>query len=199
MGVLITISLNFDYFPLLVVVALAWIVPMALSVLRIKKIPTVIAEIILGYFAGRLFLSGISIESNSILEFLGLTGFIFLMFLTGLEIDMDQVAGSFPRKKTTFSKVIKNSLVIAVAYFMITIVLSYLAATLLSHFVHIINRWYFSLIMVTTSVGIIMPVLKSRGEVSGSIWTNVSYNCCGGRHSEYYTIYFHCIYPKTWF
>lgn len=104
MGVLITISLNFDYFPLLVVVALAWIVPMALSVLRIKKIPTVIAEIILGYFAGRLFLSGISIESNSILEFLGLTGFIFLMFLTGLEIDMDQVAGSFPRRKQPFPK-----------------------------------------------------------------------------------------------
>ena len=45
-----TISLDFDYFPLLVVVALAWLIPSTLSVLRVKRVPSVIVEIFLGYF-----------------------------------------------------------------------------------------------------------------------------------------------------
>jgi Kef-type K+ transport system membrane component KefB/Trk K+ transport system NAD-binding subunit len=168
MGTLLTISLDFNYFPLLVVVALAWIAPMALSVFRIRKVPAVIVEIALGYFAGRYILGNISDESLKILEFLGLSGFIFLMFLTGLEIDMDQVTGSFPRRFKNYSRLKRNSLVIAIVYFSITIILSYAGATILSHICNIKNLWYFSLIMVTTSVGIIMPVIKARGEVSGS-------------------------------
>jgi Kef-type K+ transport system membrane component KefB/Trk K+ transport system NAD-binding subunit len=168
MANLLTISLNFNYFPLLVVVGLAWIIPMVLSVLRIKKVPTVIVEIIMGYFAGRFIFINISPESINILEFLALTGFIFLMFLIGLEIDMDQVSGSFPRKKINYSRLIKNPLVIAVIYFCITIILSYAGAVGLSYLVDIKNRWYFSLIMVTTSVGIILPVIKNRGEVAGA-------------------------------
>ena len=167
MNTFLSISLDFEYLPLLVVVALAWVVPMTLSVLRIKKVPAVIVEIILGYFAGRFILGGMSPESINILEFLGLTGFIFLMFLTGLEIDMDQVAGSFPGKRLNYSRLSKNPLVIAMVYFLFTIVLSFAGATGLSYMVDIRNNWYFSLIMVTTSVGIILPVIKARGEVSG--------------------------------
>jgi len=168
MAPLLTVSLDFNYFPLLVVVGLAWIVPMALSVFMIKKVPAVIVEIILGYFVGRYLLLNISPASLNILEFLGLTGFIFLMFLTGLEIDMDQVAGSFPRKRIIFSRLRKNSLVIAVVFFSATMVLSYAGARGLSYIVDIRNEWYFSLIMVTTSVGIILPVIKARGEVTGA-------------------------------
>jgi len=141
---------------------------MALSMLRIKRVPAVIVEIILGYFVGRLLLENISPESMNILEFLGLTGFIFLMFLTGLEIDMDQVAGSFSRRRIKYSRLIKNPLVVALIYFILTIILSYLGAIVLSHIVEINNEWYFSLIMVTTSVGIILPVIKARGETSGA-------------------------------
>src|SRR5665647_341019 len=112
MAVLLSISLHFDYLPLLIVVGLAWLIPMALSLLRIKRVPTVIVEIILGYFVGRFLLLNQNPESIKILEFFGLTGFIFLMFLGGLEIDMDQVSGSFPRKRINLSRYIKNPLVI---------------------------------------------------------------------------------------
>ena len=125
MGTLLSISLHFDYFPLLIVVGLAWLIPMALSLLRIKKVPSVIVEIIFGYFAGKFIISHASPESIKILEFLGLTGFIFLMFLGGLEIDMDQVSGSFPRKRINISRYIKNPLVIAIVYFCATLLLSY--------------------------------------------------------------------------
>lgn len=167
MGPLLSISLNFNYFPLLVVVGLAWIIPMALSVLRIKKIPSVVVEILMGYLAGRFLLADVDPESIKILEFLALSGFIFLMFLTGLEIDMDQVTLSFPRKRIDFSRISKNPLIIAVVYFLITILLSYIGAIALSHIVSVTNKWYFSLIMVTTSVGIILPVLKNQGEATG--------------------------------
>jgi len=49
----LSISLNFDYWPLLVVLAVAWIVPMLISLLRLKKVPSVVLEIVFGYFAGR--------------------------------------------------------------------------------------------------------------------------------------------------
>ena len=168
MATLLSISLHFDYLPLLVVVGLAWIIPMALSILRIKKVPSVIVEIILGYFAGRFILLNVSAESINILEFLGLTGFIFLMFLSGLEIDMDQVTGSFPRKRINYSRYIKNPLVGAVVYFCVTLILSYVGAMALSNMIDIKNNWYFALIMVTTSVGIILPVIKTRGEAMGA-------------------------------
>ena len=168
MGTYLSISLRFDYFPLLVIVGLAWIIPMALSVLRIKKIPSVVVEIFLGYFAGKYLLSNISPESSNILEFLALTGFIFLMFLIGLEIDMDQVIFSFPRKRINYSKLIKNPLIISIVYFCLTIILSYAAAIGLSLLVDVKNNWYIALIMVTTSVSIILPVLKNRGEATGA-------------------------------
>ncbi len=168
MVTLLNISLHFDYLPLLIVVGLAWIIPMSLSILRIKKIPSVILEIFFGYLAGKFLLNGISPENINILEFLGLTGFIFLMFLGGLEIDMDQVKYSFPGKRINFARILKNPLIIAVVFFCITLVLSYGAAKALSSLVDIKNSWYFSLIMVTTSVGIILPVLKTRGEATGA-------------------------------
>jgi Kef-type K+ transport system membrane component KefB/Trk K+ transport system NAD-binding subunit len=165
---LLNISFHFDFLPLLVVMALAWIIPMALSILQLKKIPSVVVEIFLGYFVGRLFLLKINPESLNILEFLGLTGFIFLMFLGGLEIDMDQLIYSFPRKRFNYYIFKKNPLVLAIVGFIITIILSYTGAKVLSLIVEIKNPWYFSLIMGTTSVGIILPVLKNNGETAGS-------------------------------
>ena len=163
---LLSISLDFEYLPLLVVMGLAWFIPMALSIFRIQKVPAVLAEILLGYFAGRYLLHEISSESMRILEFLGLTGFIFLMFLGGLEIDMDEVIYSFPRKKLKNHKLSKNPLVIALLFFIITIILSYAGAVALSTLIEIRNYWYVSLVMGTTSVGIILPVLKNNGEAT---------------------------------
>jgi Kef-type K+ transport system membrane component KefB/Trk K+ transport system NAD-binding subunit len=167
MSHLLTISMHFDFLPLLVIVSLAWIVPMSLSIIRIKRVPAVIIEIILGYFAGRYIFVNASNESIRILEFLALTGFIFLMFLSGLEIDMDQVTGSFPRRLKYFSRIARNPLVVAVVYFCGTLILSYAGAIGLSYMVEVKNNWYFALIMVTTSVGIILPVIKTRGEATG--------------------------------
>jgi len=164
----LSISLNFEYWPLLVVLAVAWIVPMLISLLRLRKVPSVVLEIILGYFVGRYLLVHADDISIKILEFLALTGFIFLMFLSGLEINMDHIIGSFPRRKLNRRIFQSNPLLMATLYFILCLVISYAGSESMASLVGISNTWYFALIMVTTSVGIILPVLKNRGETTGS-------------------------------
>jgi len=161
----LNISFDFDYFPLFIVMATAWLIPMLMSLFRVNKIPTVIIEIIAGYFIGRYLMDSFQFENIQMLEFLALTGFIFLMFMSGLEIDVDQILASFPRKKITYARFLKNPLLVGLAFFMLTLVISYTGTYIISTFVAISSVWYFSLIMITTSVGIIVPVLKSRGEL----------------------------------
>ena len=160
----LSISLEFDYLPLLIVIGLAWLIPMTLTLLRIRRLPSVIVEIFVGYFAGKYLLVNATPGSMNILEFLGLTGFIFLMFLGGLEIDMDQVIYSLPKRKKRKSNISGNPVIIAAIVFVLTLILAYSSTLLLSGIVNISNNWYFSLIMVTTSVSIVFPVLKNRGE-----------------------------------
>jgi Kef-type K+ transport system membrane component KefB len=89
------------------------------------------------------------------------------MFLGGLEIDMDKLIYSFPKNKFNYHIFKKNPLVLAIFCFIITIALSYAGAKVLSLIVEIKNPWYFALMMGTTSVGIILPVLKNNGETAG--------------------------------
>jgi len=164
---LLNISFHFDYLPLLVVVAIAWFVPIMMSLLQARRVPTVIVEIIAGFMVGYYLMGYASEDSLMILDFLALTGFLFLMFLSGLEIDVDQIILSFPRRRLTVSRYLKNPLLVGLTYFFITLVLAFAGAYALSLLVDLPNVWYFALIMITTSVGIIFPVLKSRGETSG--------------------------------
>jgi Kef-type K+ transport system membrane component KefB len=161
---LLNISFHFDFYPLLVVAAIAWSTPILLSLLKLEKIPIVIFEIILGFLAGKYLFGNIDRESFLILDFLALYGFLFLMFLSGLEIDVDQIIASLPHQKLSWSRFLKNPLLVGITQFILAILLSYVAAFLLAQIIHIPSIWYFSLIMVTTSVAIVLPVLKNRGE-----------------------------------
>jgi len=87
------------------------------------------------------------------------------MFLSGLEIDVDQIFATFPRRRITYARFLKNPLMVGTAIYIATLLLAILAAKFLSFYFEITNTWYFALIMSTSSVGIIVPVLKSRGEI----------------------------------
>ena len=166
MNIILSIFSYFDYLPLLVIVAIAWLTPLLMSVLRMRKVPTVIMEIILGFVVGKILFDYASPESMQILDFLAFTGFMFLMFLSGLEIDVDQVIASLPRRRLTVSRYLSNPLLVGFSIFLITVGLSYGSAIILSDFIPMENTFYFALIMITTSVGIIVPVLKERGEIT---------------------------------
>jgi Kef-type K+ transport system membrane component KefB len=163
---LLNIPFDFNYLPLLIIILSAWLIPILLSIFRLEKLPSVIIEIIVGFFIGHYLLHLFSPEAIVALDVLALSGFIFLMFLGGLEIDVDQLFASIPQKKITTSRFIKNPLLVGLTFFISSIILSYFGTLALSKVIEIKSIWYFSLIMVTTSVGIILPVLKSRGEIS---------------------------------
>ena len=139
---------------------LAALSPILLSLLRLKKIPIVIIEIILGFLAGKFLFGNLSEESFLILDFLALFGFLFLMFLSGLEIDVDQIVASFPRRRLTWIRFLKNPLLVGITQFILAVIFSYLVSLFLAQIIDIPSIWYFSLIMITTSVAIVLPVLK---------------------------------------
>ena len=102
---LLNILFEVDFLPFLLVVFIAWIVPILLNLFKLKRMPAPVVEIIIGFFLARHFIGGTTEATFFSLDFLGLIGLIFIMFLSGLEIDADQMVGSFPRKKVTVSGV----------------------------------------------------------------------------------------------
>ena len=70
----------------LVVVTLAiFATPMLLSRFKISVLPTSVAEVIVGIILGQ---SGLHlVKMNTVLDYLSTLGVIFLMFLSGMEID----------------------------------------------------------------------------------------------------------------
>lgn len=163
---ILNISFNFDYLPLFIIAALAWSIPMLKSLAGLTKIPNAVLELILGYIIARPLINNFSVESIRILEFLALTGFIFLMFLTGLEIDVNKILDSMSLKRISLSRFRRNPFLVGILIFFITISISMIFTLTISQLIIIKSIWYFSLIMVTSSVGIILPVLKSREEIN---------------------------------
>ena len=155
---------DFDFWPLFLVLALAWLVPILTRQINVISIPSVIIEILAGFLIGDHVL-GI-LPDAEYLDFLSLSGFIFLMFLSGLEVDINQVYASLPKRRITFGTFLTNPLLSGFAIFLGTLGLGYAFAFLLGFFIPIQNLWYFTLIISTSSVGVIMPVLKERGEIN---------------------------------
>lgn len=76
-----------SFIPLMIVIALAFLMPILLSRLRGLFIPIVVGELVAGMIVGN---SGFRLvpEDHPILGVLAPLGFAFLMFLSGLEINL---------------------------------------------------------------------------------------------------------------
>ena len=141
---------------LLIVAGLAFLVPLTLSRLKALRIPIVVGEILAGIAVGQ---SGLGlIEPNQWLEVLSTLGFTYLLFLAGLEIDFDVLAtsarGGWRKSVRTFG--------IPVVYFVLMLVASLGAALVLMEWGLVSNPFLMALVLGTTSLGIVMPVLRER-------------------------------------
>ncbi|MGO2078534.1 MAG: cation:proton antiporter domain-containing protein, partial [Staphylococcus equorum] len=74
-----------EFLSLVVVVLAAFLTPILVNRLRVSFLPVVVAEILMGIVIGHSFLN--LVERDAMLNILSTLGFIFLMFLSGLEID----------------------------------------------------------------------------------------------------------------
>ena len=140
---------------LMLVISTAFIVPIILQRFKLNFIPVVIAEIIAGLIIGK---SGFNIISEDPwLELLSLLGFIFLMFISGLEIDFNQ----FNFKKNRNRKG-PNPLLISIIIFLFIFGISYILSFSLVLFGLISEPFLMTLIISTISLGIVVPVLKEK-------------------------------------
>lgn len=144
------------YAPLLIIVSLAAVIPIIIKKIKFISIPVVVGEILAGMLIGK---SGLNlIEETSWLNFLSTFGFAFLMFLSGLEIDFKLMR---PTKKV-ISKWYKKPLTLAITTFLITLFSAYTISYFLKLQGLIKNEYLMTLILSTTSLGIVVPTLKEK-------------------------------------
>ncbi|RIW27252.1 sodium:proton antiporter [Bacillus salacetis] len=144
---------------LVIVILAAFITPILLHRLRLNFIPVVIAEIIVGLIIGR---SGFDMVQYDVwLETLSTLGFIFLMFLSGLEIDFSAFSNKGKKKEILPNgkqepNRLKVSMIIFAGIFLVSLALSYLfvLAGLID------NAFLMTLIISTISLGVVVPTLK---------------------------------------
>lgn len=150
-----------NYTPLLIIFVVAWAVPMVLNWLEITKVPAVIAEIIMGVIIGP-FILGL-VKSEFYLEFLADVGFLFLIFLSGLETDIQKIISSFPKK---FRKIdfISNSFIVSVIIYFGSLLLSIPVVIGIS-LIYEIDIFFFVLLLPTVALSITVPILKNDGEL----------------------------------
>ena len=149
---------DFPFSSLLLITALAAFLPLLSSWLRRLRLSLIVAEILAGMIIGQ---SGFDlIETGPALDFLATFGFAFLMFLSGLEIDFGAI--SLGAKKTTGQR-LGNPISLAIANFAITVGAAFVSALGMQYLGLIQSPLVMALILSTTSLGIVLPILRERG------------------------------------
>ncbi len=111
---------------------------------RLLRLPSPVTEILFGVVLGK---SVLHLQmGGDWLPFLAHLGFLVLMFQAGMEINF-----------TMLKKQSKGQLLFQVVFFAVTLLLAVIAALILGRGVFI------ALVLTTTSLGLVMPVLKESG------------------------------------
>lgn len=146
------------FITLMIITTLAVIVPIIFHRIPRIELPIVIGEIIAGIIVGQ---SGLDlINSSEILDFLAEFGFAYLMFLAGLELNFNLIT-RFDRG-ATWRETISQPLPMAFAIFGITFLLALLGSFGLQQLDAVQNPLLMGLILSTTSLGLVAPVLKGQ-------------------------------------
>ena len=136
----------------------AFLTPILINRLRITFLPVVVAEILMGILIGHSFLN--IVERDAMLNILSTLGFIFLMFLSGLEIDFK----AFKKDKGALEDNEKSKepghLQLALTVFLFIMVISIVFAYAFKWFGLIDDVLLMIIIISTISLGVVVPTLK---------------------------------------
>jgi len=154
-----------SFVPLLLVVFLAFLVPIVLSRFKRLRLPIVVGEILAGIIIGRSGLGWVQ-HHDPALDLLSEFGFVFLMFLSGMEIDFSSLGLGRQRSKTD-QQVRWSPLALGGLSFGLTLIFSSIVGYSLYTLGYVQDIWMVALILSTTSLGVVVPVLKERGLSSG--------------------------------
>ncbi|WP_226670606.1 monovalent cation:proton antiporter family protein [Metabacillus litoralis] len=152
---------------LVIVILAAFLTPILLHRLKMNFMPVVVAEIIVGLIIGK---SGFDVVHQDMwLETLSLLGFIFLMFLSGLEIDFTAFAGGKKKEKLPSGKDAPNAFVVSLVVFSGIFALSLLLSYGFVWIGLMDNAFLTTLIISTISLGVVVPTLKDAQIMKSNI------------------------------
>ncbi|EOA9813686.1 cation:proton antiporter [Staphylococcus aureus] len=149
-----------EFLSLVIVVLAAFLTPIIVNRLNINFLPVVVAEILMGIVIGNSFLN--IVERDSILNILSTLGFIFLMFLSGLEIDFK----AFKKDKRARQgqnddeSSIPGHLNLALTGFAFIMIISILLAYVFKWLGLVDDVLLMVIIISTISLGVVVPTLK---------------------------------------
>jgi Kef-type K+ transport system membrane component KefB len=137
---------------LLIVVAAGVLAPLALGFFPRIRLPAIVIEIVLGIVLGP---SGLGwVRPDVPVSILALIGLAFLLFLSGLEIDLDRLRG----------RILKVTALGFAVSFVIAIALG--VGLKAGGFVK--SPLFVAIVLVATSLGVIVPVLKDSGNIGSN-------------------------------
>ena len=149
-----------EFLSLVIVVVAAFLTPIIVNRLNINFLPVVVAEILMGIIIGHSLLN--IVERDSVLNILSTLGFIFLMFLSGLEIDFkafkkDSRSRQGENKQETN---IPSHLNLALTVFGFIMLISINLAYIFKWLGLVDDVLLMVIIISTISLGVVVPTLK---------------------------------------
>lgn len=143
---------------LVLVVLLALVVPFLVTRFKSVAVPVVVGEILIGIVVGQAGFGWVTPHDGS-LEFLADFGFVFLMFLSGMEIDFTL----FEKPTGPARDLMDTPIALALATFAASLGIAVGISFVLQQLGLAENMWMLALILSTTSLGVVVPVLKETG------------------------------------
>jgi len=132
----------------LIVAAVAFLVPLGLGLVPSVRVPAVVCEILAGVLIGPAVLGLVEVDLP--LRVLALIGLAFLLFLSGLEVDIERLRGTRLRS-AAIGFVVSMAVALGVAF-------GLQAAGLIQ------APLLVAIILSATSLGIVIPVLADAGQ-----------------------------------
>lgn len=136
---------------LVVVAAVALVAPLAIAMVPGLRLPSAVLEIVAGIIVGPAVLGWV--EPDAVIRVFALFGLALLLFLAGLEIDLDHLRGR-PLRLAGLGFVLSFAIALAVG-------------AALGSAGQVENGMIVAIILSATSLGIVVPLLKDAGEAAG--------------------------------
>ena len=132
---------------LLIISLIAVVAPLAVAAVPKVKVPAVVVEIVAGIVVGPSVLGWVEVDQP--IAVLSLVGLAFLLFLSGLEIDLARLRGDLLR--------------LPVVGFAVTLAIAVAAGVAFHAAGWVRDPLFLALALSATALGIVIPVLKDAG------------------------------------
>src|SRR2546425_5471447 len=139
---------NVSFSGLLIVTVVAFAAPLLLGLTPARRLPAIVLEIVAGIIIGPSVLGWVKVDLP--LSILSVLGLAFLLFLAGLEVELERLRGRL--------------LMYVGLAFLLSLGLALLVGIGLYVAGQVVSPLLIAIILVATGLGIVIPVLKDAGE-----------------------------------